>query len=78
MNTKQRSKSTPVEVANPYWLKLRYTYTKCEDCKSILSIEHWMNFTHTYTTCRSMKKVNQWNITMKTFYLLSEIENGIL
>ena len=66
MNTKQRSKTTPVEVANPYWMKLRYTYTKCEDCKSILSIEHWMNFTHTYTTCRSMKKVNQWNITMKT------------
>ena len=51
MNTKQRSKSSPVEVANPYWLKLRYTYIKCEDCKSILSIEHWMDFTHTYTKC---------------------------
>ena len=60
MNTKQHSKTTPVEVANPYWLKLRYTYTKCEDCKSL------MNFTHTKTKCHSMKKVNQWNITMTT------------
>jgi len=60
MNTKHRSKATPVEVANPYWLKLRYTYTKCEDCKSL------MNFTHTKTKCHSMKKVNQWNITMTT------------
>ena len=60
MNNKQRSKTTPVEVANPYWLKLRYTYTKCENCKS------WMNFTHTKTKCHSMKKVNQWNITTTT------------
>ena len=36
MNTKQRSEITPVEVANPYCLKLRYTYSKCEECKSIL------------------------------------------
>ena len=36
MNTKQRSEITPVKVTNPYCLKLRYTYSKCEDCKSIL------------------------------------------
>lgn len=36
MNTKQRSEITLVEVANPYCLKLRYTFSKCEECKSIL------------------------------------------
>ena len=36
MNIKQRSEITPVKVANPYCLKLRFTYSKCEDCKSIL------------------------------------------
>ena len=55
MNTKQRSKSSPVEVANPYWLKLRYTYIKCEDCKSILSIEHWLKLRYPYTKCEYCK-----------------------
>ena len=53
MKTLQRSEITPVEVRNPYCLKLRYTYSKCIECKTILPYSNFNDF----ATCIKKEKI---------------------